>query len=138
MGKLGFNGLVVADASHMVGLTSVMPCRLVVPTALAAGCDLFLFLNDSEEDLNRMMDGYNNRYKPEPSWTSGFSLTNPLHEGDYLMATVAPPAPPSPLTAEYKKTRSGAMIATESTTRVSSLASASPRWRRMLREFWVK
>lgn len=57
-GKLGFNGLVVTDASHMVGLTSAMPRRLLVPTAIAAGCDLFLFFNDPEEDLGFMMDGY--------------------------------------------------------------------------------
>jgi beta-N-acetylhexosaminidase len=57
-GKLGFNGLVVTDASHMVGLTSAMPRRLVVPTAIAAGCDLFLFFNDPDEDLGYMMDGY--------------------------------------------------------------------------------
>jgi beta-N-acetylhexosaminidase len=59
-GKLGFNGLVVTDASHMVGLTSAMPRRLVVPTAIAAGCDLFLFFNDPDEDLGYMMDGYRN------------------------------------------------------------------------------
>lgn len=59
-GKLGFNGLVVTDASHMVGMTSAMPRRLVLPTAIAAGCDLFLFFNDPEEDLNWMMDGYKN------------------------------------------------------------------------------
>ncbi len=59
-GKLGFNGLVVTDASHMVGMTSAMPRRLVLPTAIAAGCDLFLFFNDPEEDLNWMMEGYEN------------------------------------------------------------------------------
>ncbi len=57
-GKLGFNGLVVTDASHMVGMTAALPRRLVLPTAIAAGCDLFLFYNDPEEDLNWMMEGY--------------------------------------------------------------------------------
>jgi len=59
-GKLGFNGLVVTDASHMVGMTSAMPRRLILPTAIAAGCDLFLFFNDPEEDLNWMTEGYKN------------------------------------------------------------------------------
>lgn len=59
-GKLGFNGLVVTDASHMVGMTAALPRRLVLPTAIAAGCDLFLFYNDPEEDLNWMMEGYKN------------------------------------------------------------------------------
>lgn len=59
-GKLGFNGLVVTDASHMVGMTSAMPRRLVLPTAIAAGCDLFLFFNDPDEDLRWMQEGYEN------------------------------------------------------------------------------
>lgn len=59
-GKLGFNGVVVTDASHMVGMTSAMPRRLILPTAIAAGCDLFLFFNDPEEDLHWMMEGYKN------------------------------------------------------------------------------
>lgn len=57
-GKLGFNGLVVTDASHMVGLTAMMKRRNMVPTTIAAGCDLFLFYNDPEEDLEYMMEGY--------------------------------------------------------------------------------
>jgi beta-N-acetylhexosaminidase len=57
-GKLGFNGLVVTDASHMVGLTSRMRRRDLVPHAIAAGCDLFLFFNDPDEDLGYMLDGY--------------------------------------------------------------------------------
>lgn len=59
-GKLGFNGLVVTDASHMVGLTAMMKRRDILPTAIAAGCDLFLFYNDPEEDLTYMMEGYHN------------------------------------------------------------------------------
>jgi beta-N-acetylhexosaminidase len=57
-GKLGFNGLVLTDASHGAGLTSAMPRRELVPRAIAAGCDLFLFFNDPEEDLGYMMAGY--------------------------------------------------------------------------------
>jgi beta-N-acetylhexosaminidase len=57
-GKLGFNGLVVTDASHMVGLTCAARRADLVPMAIAAGCDLFLFYNDPEEDLGFMMDGY--------------------------------------------------------------------------------
>lgn len=59
-GKLGFNGLVVTDASHMVGLTAAMKRRDLVPQAIAAGCDLFLFFNDPDEDFGYMMDGYRN------------------------------------------------------------------------------
>lgn len=60
-GKLGFNGLVVTDASHMVGLTSRLKRREILPRAIAAGCDLFLFYNDPEEDISYMMEGYHNK-----------------------------------------------------------------------------
>ncbi|MGN0814942.1 MAG: glycoside hydrolase family 3 protein [Candidatus Coproplasma sp.] len=57
-GELGFNGLIITDASHMVGLTSAMKRRDILPAAIAAGCDMFLFTNDYEEDLGFMRDGY--------------------------------------------------------------------------------
>src|SRR5690606_4936070 len=56
-GELGFNGVVVTDASHMVALTSAMRRADLVPTAIAAGCDLFLFFNDPDEDTEYMLDG---------------------------------------------------------------------------------
>lgn len=55
-GQLGFNGLIITDASHMVGLTSMKPRREHVPLAIAAGCDMFLYFSD--EDVGFMMDGY--------------------------------------------------------------------------------
>lgn len=59
-GKMEFNGVVVTDASHMVAMTSAMKRSDMLPTAIAAGCDLFLFFNDPEEDFKWMMDGYKN------------------------------------------------------------------------------
>lgn len=59
-GKLGFNGLVVTDASHMLGMSSIMSRREVLPTAIEAGCDLFLFFNDPDEDMAYMKEGYLN------------------------------------------------------------------------------
>ena len=59
-GKLGFNGLVLTDASHMAGMTAAMPRSEQVPGAIAAGCDMFLFFNDIEEDFGYMMEGYKN------------------------------------------------------------------------------
>ena len=55
---LGFNGLVLTDASHMAGLSTSAPRSVQVPGAIAAGCDMFLFFNDPEEDFNYMMKGY--------------------------------------------------------------------------------
>lgn len=57
-GKFGFNGVVVTDTSHMVGLTGVMKHSEILSTAIEAGCDLFLFFNDPDEDFGYMMDGY--------------------------------------------------------------------------------
>jgi len=59
-GEMKFNGLVVTDASHMVAMTSAMKRSEMLPTAIAAGSDLFLFFNDPDEDFGYMMDGYKN------------------------------------------------------------------------------
>lgn len=59
-GEMGFNGVVVTDASHMVAMTSAMKRSELLPTAIAAGSDLFLFFNDPEEDFKWMMEGYKN------------------------------------------------------------------------------
>lgn len=56
--KLGYNGLLLTDASHMAGMTCAMPRSKQVPTAIAAGCDMFLFFNDIEEDFHYMLQGY--------------------------------------------------------------------------------
>ncbi len=59
--KLGFNGLVITDASHMIGMFgSCVPRREQVPAAIAAGCDMFLFFNDIEEDFGYMLEGCRN------------------------------------------------------------------------------
>lgn len=57
---LGFNGLVLTDASHMAGLACAAPRSVQVPGAIAAGCDMFLFFNDADEDYQYMLDGYHN------------------------------------------------------------------------------
>nr|NLI49311.1 beta-hexosaminidase [Propionibacterium sp.] len=54
-GQLGFNGVVVTDASHMVGMTGFAKRRDILPMAIMAGCDLFLFFNDPDEDFAWMM-----------------------------------------------------------------------------------
>ena len=57
-GELGYNGAIVTDASHMVAMTASMPRRELLPTAIEAGCDLFLFFNDPDEDFQWMKEGY--------------------------------------------------------------------------------
>ena len=56
--KLGFNGMVVTDASHMVGMTNRMKRKDMLPLSINAGCDMFLFFNDPDEDYNTMLDAY--------------------------------------------------------------------------------
>ncbi|CAM2838504.1 putative beta-N-acetylglucosaminidase/beta-glucosidase [Streptococcus acidominimus] len=59
-GELGYNGAIVTDASHMVAMTASLPRRELLPTAIEAGCDLFLFFNDPDEDFRWMKEGYEN------------------------------------------------------------------------------
>ena len=58
--KLGFNGMVVTDASHMVAMTDRMKRVDMLPLAINAGCDMFLFFNDPDEDYNTMLEAYKN------------------------------------------------------------------------------
>ena len=59
-GELGFNGMVVTDASHMVGMTNRMKRKDMLPAAINAGCDMFLFFNDPQEDFETMLAAYRN------------------------------------------------------------------------------
>ncbi|MDE7249549.1 MAG: beta-hexosaminidase, partial [Lachnospiraceae bacterium] len=56
--ELGFNGLIITDATHMVGLTSAMKRSDLIPQVIAAGCDMFLYTNDYEEDMEYLHSGY--------------------------------------------------------------------------------
>jgi beta-N-acetylhexosaminidase len=55
--KMGFNGLVVTDATTMAGMTIAMPRSQVVPQTIAAGCDMFLFTRNLDEDFEYMRQG---------------------------------------------------------------------------------
>ncbi|WP_426989507.1 gluconokinase, GntK/IdnK-type [Pseudarthrobacter sp. Y6] len=57
-GELGFNGLILTDASQMIGLTQAMKRKDLVPATIAAGCDMFLFFRNADEDFQYMLDGY--------------------------------------------------------------------------------
>ena len=51
-GDMGFNGVIITDATHMVGFSAVEKRRDSVPDAIIAGCDMILFANDVEEDVS--------------------------------------------------------------------------------------
>ena len=55
---MGFNGLIITDASHMVGFTAVSKRRDALPDAINAGCDMILFFNDVEEDKKFIKNAY--------------------------------------------------------------------------------
>lgn len=57
--KLGFNGLIITDATPMVGFCAAMERHLAVPTAIENGCDIFLFNKDLDDDIRYMTEGYN-------------------------------------------------------------------------------
>jgi len=54
--KLGFNGLIVSDATPMAGLGSWSPRRDHLPEIVAAGCDVILFSDDPEQDFGYIRD----------------------------------------------------------------------------------
>ncbi|MBQ6362596.1 MAG: glycoside hydrolase family 3 protein [Lachnospiraceae bacterium] len=55
--KLGFNGVLITDASSMCGFTEVLPRRIAVPTCIENGADVFLFMRNLEEDFEFMKQG---------------------------------------------------------------------------------
>lgn len=58
--ELGFNGLVITDATHMVGLTSAMRRSEIMPYTIAAGCDMILYYRDKDEDVEAIKEGLAN------------------------------------------------------------------------------
>lgn len=56
--KMGFNGVVITDASHMVGMSAMAKRADAVPGAIIAGCDMILFANDIEEDIGYLKKVY--------------------------------------------------------------------------------
>lgn len=71
--KLGFNGMVVTDASHMVGMTDRMKRKDMLPAAINAGCDMFLFFNDPAEDFAWMLEAYTTGVISEARMTEALS-----------------------------------------------------------------
>ncbi|MDF2487117.1 MAG: Nag3 [Herbinix sp.] len=55
--QLDFNGLIVTDATTMAGFAIPMPRSKAVPYTIAAGCDVFLFTKNLEEDFAYMTAG---------------------------------------------------------------------------------
>ena len=56
--QLGFNGMIITDASPMVGFLCAMDREKSVPYCIEAGCDMLLFNKDYDEDIRFMKKGY--------------------------------------------------------------------------------
>lgn len=55
-GKLGFNGMIITDATPMIGFNTSMKRSEAIPASLAAGCDMILFNKDIREDYQFVRD----------------------------------------------------------------------------------
>jgi beta-N-acetylhexosaminidase len=53
--ELGFNGLIVSDATPMAGLNDWGPRDVVLPEVIISGCDVILFSDDPNGDMMRLV-----------------------------------------------------------------------------------
>ena len=94
--KLGFNVMVVTDASHMVAMTDRMTRKEMLPASINAGCDMFLFFNDPDEDFATMLDAYKTGKISEERMTEaltrilGLKAHMGLHKQETLVDMTAP------------------------------------------------
>lgn len=59
-GKLGFNGVVITDATNMLGYTSAMKRSDQIPASINAGIDMILFGKNLEEDIRYLTAAVDN------------------------------------------------------------------------------
>lgn len=58
--KLNFNGMIVTDATSMVGFAAQGRRVDLIPKAIASGCDMILFTRNLEEDYEAAISGVKN------------------------------------------------------------------------------
>lgn len=56
--ELGFNGVIVSDATGMLGFSTYGLRKELVPRCIAAGCDVLLFLHGGQKDIQALADGF--------------------------------------------------------------------------------
>ena len=93
--KLGFNGMVVTDASHMVAMTDRMTRKEMLPASINAGCDMFLFFNDPDEDFATMLEAYQSGVISEERMTEALTriLGLKAHMGLHKAQSLVPAEP---------------------------------------------
>ena len=62
--RLGFNGLIVSDASEMAGLTSFVELKQAKVDLLRSGCDIVLFTRDLPRDIVNVRQALEAGYLP--------------------------------------------------------------------------
>ncbi len=101
--RLGFNGLIVSDATSMAGLGSWGPRRETTPELVENGCDVILFSNDPELDLDHLRaaraDGRLSAARIDAAVLRQLGLKAKL--GLHLPATEPAGAPPDVTAAAY-------------------------------------
>ncbi|MEM9424393.1 MAG: glycoside hydrolase family 3 N-terminal domain-containing protein [Spirochaetota bacterium] len=53
--ELGFNGLIISDATPMAGLRSMGKEADILPLVIENGCDMYLFANDNREEFDLLL-----------------------------------------------------------------------------------
>lgn len=87
--KLGFNGLIVSDATPMAGFGDWGPREQTIPQAVIAGCDVILFSDDPNADLMYLVkavaDGRLTQERVDEAVTRvlGLKAALGLHKADY-------------------------------------------------------
>ncbi|MBU2485537.1 MAG: glycoside hydrolase family 3 protein [Alphaproteobacteria bacterium] len=90
--RLGFNGLIVSDATAMAGLGAWSKRSEHLPEVIASGCDVILFSNDPEQDLRyleaALADGRLTRERVDEAVTRqlGLKAALGLHAPGELLA----------------------------------------------------
>lgn len=95
-GKLGFNGLIITDATHMVGLTGKVRRHDFVPGVIEAGCDMVLYYRSKDEDMDYMREALRDgrlsqqRFEDAVTRVLGFKAMLGLHKKQ-AEGTLMPP-----------------------------------------------
>ena len=127
--KLGFNGLVLTDATHMVALTSSKKRQDIIPQIIASGCDMILFYNDYEEDMKYLKQGFENHIftleRLNDAVTRILGLKEKLHLLDRSLDEIMPEFDQSNINFEEHKAIQK-KVAEDSITLVKDLDSIIP------------
>ena len=60
-GQLGYNGMIVTDATPMIGYNVALPRSQALPLTIENGCDMILFNKSIDEDYQFIKDGLKNK-----------------------------------------------------------------------------